>query len=73
MNGRAFLRTFIQHTSACHESLQVEETFISAVSLETTRTEDITNTAIGELRKFGLKPETSTLSLLMGVRISVET
>ncbi|KAH9380750.1 hypothetical protein HPB48_008868 [Haemaphysalis longicornis] len=57
VNGRAVLSTFIRHISACHESFQVEETFISAVSLETTKSEDITNTLIGELRKVGLKPE----------------
>ncbi|KAH9359817.1 hypothetical protein HPB48_015830 [Haemaphysalis longicornis] len=57
VNGRAVLSTFIRHISACHESFQVEETFISAVSLETTKAEDITNTLIGELRKVGLKIE----------------
>lgn len=57
MIGHAVLSTCIHHITAQDGNFKVEKSFISAVTLEVTKSEDITNTLIVKLKKVGLKPE----------------
>ena len=60
INGRAVLSICIRHIVTEHASSKVEETFLTAVVLESTTAANITENLVSELQRAGLDPRNIT-------------